>query len=279
MLIKDYNLSKEELTRYSRNIFLKEIGKEGQLKLKKSSVLVIGAGGLGSPLLYYLASIGVGNIIFIEYDKVDLTNLQRQILYKTEDIGKEKAFVAKHTLKKLNPEINIQEINEKLTPHNAFEIIKNIDLVIDGSDNFPTRFLVNDVCFFNHIPLISGGVLQFYGMIMGIIPGKTPCYRCLFERPPEDVENCSTVGVLGAMVGVIGSYMAVESIKFLLNIQPNIMGKLIRIDALTMEFRITDLPRNDSCLICSSEPLIKKFNPKLSDYYEVCNSLPSFLKE
>jgi len=277
--LKITDLTKEELSRYSRNIFLKEIGKEGQLRLKNSKIMIIGAGGLGSPLLYYLTAAGIGKITLIEYDKVDLTNLQRQILYNTEHIGKEKASIAKYVLKKLNPNVSIEVINEKLKPNNAFNYLKDIDVVIDGSDNFATRFLVNDVCYFNGIPLISGGVLQFYGMIMGIIPKQTPCYRCVFERPPEESENCSTVGVLGAMVGVVGSYMAVESIKFLLNIEPNIMGKILRIDAQTMEFRLTELPNNPFCGICGKDPYIKKFDSKLQDYYEICFSKPYFLKE
>jgi len=270
--------TKEELTRYSRNIFLKEIGKEGQLKLKNSSVMVIGAGGLGSPILLYLTAIGVGRITIIESDKLDLTNLQRQVLYKTSDIGKHKATLTKEYLKELNPHIHVEVIKDRLTPENAFRLIENVDLVIDGSDNFPTRFLVNDVCYFKKIPFISGGVLQFYGMIMGIVPDQTPCYRCVFEHPPEEQENCSTVGVLGPLVGTIGTLVAVETIKFLLNLKPNVMGKLLRIDALAMDFRLTELPVNESCLICSKIPEIKVFDPKLQDYYEMCNPTPYFLK-
>jgi adenylyltransferase/sulfurtransferase len=271
-------LTKEELTRYSRNIFLKEIGKDGQLKLKNSSVMVIGAGGLGSPILLYLTAIGVGHITIIESDRLDLTNLQRQILYRTSDVGKHKAALTKEYLEQLNPHIQVDVINDRLSPENAFHLIENVDVVIDGSDNFPTRFLVNDVCYFKKIPLISGGVLQFYGMIMGIMPEQTPCYRCVFEHPPEEQENCSTVGVLGPLVGSIGSLMAVETIKFLLNLKPNVMGKLLRIDALTMDFRLTELPVNESCLICGKNPKIKVFDPKLQDYYEMCNPTPYSLK-
>ncbi len=277
--LSDVTLTPHELSRYSRHIFLKEIGKKGQLKLKKSTIIVIGAGGLGSPLLLYLTAAGIGKIKVIDYDIVSLTNLQRQILYRMEDVGRLKSEVALDQLIKLNPEISIEFTSERLTPKNAYNIIDKVDLVVDGSDNFATRFLVNDVCYFKKIPLITGGVLQFYGMVMGIIPQETPCYRCLFERPPEYVENCSTVGVLGPVVGVIGTIMATEVIKFLLGLTPNIMGNLLRYESLSLEFRIHPLPQNESCSICGKNPLIKSFDQTLSDYYEICLSQPSFLNE
>ncbi|MFN3603781.1 MAG: HesA/MoeB/ThiF family protein [Leptonema sp. (in: bacteria)] len=267
---ENIELKKEEYSRYSRNLFLKEIGVAGQKKLKKSKVLVVGAGGLGGPLLYYLASSGVGNLSFVEYDIVDLTNLQRQILYDTQSLGKKKSEVAYNKLHALNPEIKIQTYSEKLNPENAFKIIENVDLVLDGSDNFYTRFLINDVCYFKKIPLISGGVLQFYGLILGILPTETPCYRCLIEAPPETEENCSTVGVLAPATGIIGSLMAVEAIKYLLGIKPNIMNFIIRVDLLNLNFRKTKLPKNENCKLCGKNPLYKTFNPNLVDYWEVC---------
>ncbi len=271
-------LSAEEKTRYSRNIFLKEIGIKGQEILKKSKVLVIGAGGIGSPLLLYLAASGIGNLSFVEFDRIDLTNLQRQILFSTKDIQQEKAWIAKEKLRDLNPHINIQAINEKLIPENAYEIIRDYDLVIDGSDNFATRFLVNDVCFFQNIPLISAGVIRFYGLIMGVQPQKTSCYRCIFEKPPEETENCSTVGVIGGIAGMIGSLASVEAIKFLLGIPDNIMGYLIRFDMLNYEFRFTKLPKNKDCNLCGKNPVIRNFDPKNIDYYNLCYSIPNFLK-
>lgn len=262
---------KEELTRYSRNIFLKQIGIQGQEKLKKSKVFVIGAGGLGSPLLYYLTSSGVGHISIIEYDSVDLTNLQRQILYNTLEIGKNKAEVAYKKLKNLNPEINITIFKEKLNSYNAYEIINDVDLVIDGSDNFFTRFLINDICYFKKIPLISGGVLQFYGVLLGILPDNTPCYRCFLEKPEENIENCSSVGVLAPATGVIGSLMAVEAIKFLLNIQPNIMNYILQMDFENLTFRKIQLSKNENCHLCGKNPTYINFNPDLKDYWDRCS--------
>ncbi len=264
---------KEELTRYSRNIFLKEINFEGQQKLKNSKVLVIGAGGLGSPLLYYLAASGLGHLSFVEFDSVDLSNLQRQILYDTHSIGRKKSLVAYEKLSALNPEIEIQHFSVKLNSENAFEIIDNVDIVVDGSDNFPTRFLVNDVCYFKKIPLISGGVLQFYGIVLGILPNQTSCYRCLVEPNPNVTENCSTVGVMSPAAGVIGALMANETIKFLLQIQPNIINSIIRIDLLNLEFRKTTLPKNENCILCGKNPKYTEFNPYLVDYKETCGSL------
>ncbi|MCS7205793.1 MAG: HesA/MoeB/ThiF family protein [Leptospiraceae bacterium] len=275
---KNFKLTKEEITRYSRNIFLKEIGLEGQVKLKKSKVLIIGAGGLGSPILYYLAASGVGFLKVCEYDIVDPTNLQRQFLYDTKDVGKKKSEVLKKRILEFNPYIELEVVSERLTPENAFHIIRNVDLVIDGSDNFATRFLVNDVCYFQEIPLITGGVIQFYGLIIGIEPKKTFCYRCLLEHPPEEAENCSTVGVMGSMVGVIGSLMSLEAVKYLLGISPNIMGQIIRYDGLMQEFRIQNIQKTPTCILCGENPQIKHFEKENFDYQQVCNPLPAFMK-
>lgn len=260
-------MNKDELSRYSRNILLSEIGRLGQERLGSSQVIVVGAGGLGSPLLYYLVAAGVGHIRCIENDTISLTNLQRQILYTSDDIGKLKSKVAESRLNQLNPNIDLQFDSRRLTPQNGPQILNRADLVLDGSDNFATRFLVNDLCQINRLPLISGGILRFYGMLLGVLPQKTPCYRCVFEHQPEpgSVPSCSAAGVIGAIAGTIGSLMAAEAIKYLVGMTPNIMGNMVRIDLKTMEFRMTELPKNPNCSYCN-EPM--SFNPNDVDYFE-----------
>lgn len=260
-------MKKDELSRYSRNILLSEVGRAGQERLSSSRVIVVGAGGLGSPLLYYLAAAGVGHIECIEDDVVSLTNLQRQILYATADVGKLKSAVAEERLHQLNPNIDLKFYNERLNPQNGLQILNKTDLVLDGSDNFATRFLVNDICQLNHLPLISGGILRFYGMLLGVLPQETSCYRCIFEHQPEpgSVPSCSGAGVIGAIAGTIGSLMAAEAIKYLVGMKPNIMGNLIRIDLKTMEFRITELPKNPNCGYCKQRI---DFNPNHVDYID-----------
>jgi len=230
---------------------------------------VIGAGGLGGPLLLYLTAAGVGQIDCIENDVVDITNLQRQILFSTDDIGKSKSAAAENRLVSLNPHVQLRFIEKRLTALNATSLIQGYDLVIDGSDNFPTRFIVNDCCMLQSIPLISGGILRFYGMLLGVMPGKTPCYRCVFEHhPPEGtVPSCSAAGVLGATAGTIGSLMAAEALKFLAGIEKTIMGRLLRIDLLSMDYRLTDLPENPNCPCCQSyRDKTLSFNPENPDY-------------
>lgn len=279
-------MNRDELSRYSRNILLSEVGKAGQERLRASRVLVIGAGGLGSPLLLYLTAAGIGHIACVESDTLDLTNLQRQVLYSSEGVGQSKADLAEARLEALNPEIELRFIRQRLIPANALETVDGYDLVLDGSDNFPTRFLVNDLCMYRGIPLISGGILRFYGMLMGVEPGKTPCYRCVFEHQPEpgSVPSCSAAGVLGAVAGVIGSLMAAEAIKHLLGFgdskaRKTIMGRMLRMDLLTMEQRLTDLPENDECIYCqarkSGNPLFRADDP---DYSDIICAIPFSLE-
>jgi adenylyltransferase/sulfurtransferase len=279
-------VNRDELSRYSRNILLSEVGRSGQEKLNRSRVLVVGAGGLGSPLLLYLTAAGVGHIACFESDRLDLTNLQRQILYSTDGVGQSKADLAESRLRALNPEIELNFFRTRLVPATAREMVRGYDLVLDGSDNFPTRFLVNDVCLYHGIPLISGGILRFYGMVMGIDPGRTACYRCIFEHLPEpgSVPSCSAAGVLGAIAGVIGSLMAAEAIKFLLGFQKqrdkkSIMGRMLRLDLLTLEQRLTDLPENNECIYCrankTGKPVFQIDDP---DYYEMGCAAPFSLE-
>ncbi len=270
-------MDRDELSRYSRNILLAEVGRAGQERLKASRLLVVGAGGLGSPLLLYLTAAGVGQIVCVESDTLDLTNLQRQVLFSTDGVGKAKAELAQKRLHDLNPEIDLTFIQERLRPDNALDIVDGFDLVLDGSDNFPTRFLVNDVCLYRSIPLISGGILRFYGMLLGMMPGKTPCYRCIFEHQPEpgSVPSCSAAGVLGAVAGVIGSLMAAEAMKHLLGFPQTIMGRMLRVDLLSMQHRLTVLPENQDCPYCKAcregTPLFRLDDP---DYADVSCAMP-----
>ncbi|MCB1178300.1 MAG: HesA/MoeB/ThiF family protein, partial [Leptospiraceae bacterium] len=248
-------LSSPEITRYSRNILLKGVGKKGQEKLKSSRVGVIGAGGLGSPVLYYLTAVGVGEIRVIDSDTVDLTNLQRQILFQTDSIGKSKSIAAKENLEKLNPEIKIITYNERLNSKNIKDIFGGVDLLIEGSDNFPTKFLVNDFSYFEKIPLIVAGILGFEGQIMGVIPDETFCYRCVFHSPPpqDEVPSCSEAGVIGAVAGVMGSLQANEAVKFLLGFQNSIFGNLLSVDLMDLQFRKVHLKKNKKCKLCGEK--------------------------
>lgn len=265
-------LDRDEVTRYSRNILLDEVGRSGQERLKNARVLVVGAGGLGSPALLYLAAAGVGRITVVEGDRLDLTNLQRQVLYDTASVGQLKAELARERLERLNPHTTLNVIGRRLTPQNGPDVFRDVDVVLDGSDNFPTRFLVNDLCQHRSLPLITGGILRFYGMILGILPGKSPCYRCLFEHPPEpgSVPSCGVAGVLGAVAGLMGSFMAAEAIKFLLGVGTSVFGRMVRIDLLDLEFRTTSIPEAPACSLCRARAEGREvgFDPANSDYTE-----------
>ncbi|MCX7726063.1 MAG: HesA/MoeB/ThiF family protein [Chitinispirillaceae bacterium] len=254
------NLTEELLERYSRNILLKEIGIEGQLKLMNSKILVIGAGGLGSPISLYLAAAGIGTIGIVDYDRVDISNLQRQIIHFTEDIGKYKVESALEKIKRINPEVNVIIYNVKINDKNISEIIKPFDFIIDGTDNFSAKFLINDACFFEKKPFSHGGILRFTGQTMTIIPGKSACYRCVFNAPPPigAVPTCSQAGILGSIAGILGTIQATESIKFVLNIGELLINQLLMFDALTMEFRKKSLYKRDSCPLCGKNPIISK---------------------
>lgn len=253
-------LTEEQILRYSRNIILKDIGGTGQEKLLNSKVLIVGAGGLGSPSAYYLAAAGVGTIGIVDYDMVDLSNLQRQILHRTQDVGTPKVKSAMEKLKALNPDVNIITYEERLSVDNVLDLIKEYDLVIDGVDNFPARYLLNDACVFSRKPLVEAGILRFEGMIMTIIPGEGPCYRCVFPEPPAEgaVPTCSQAGVLGAVAGVMGTLQAVEAIKVLLNIGRPLKGRILTFNALEGAFKEIKWSRKKDCPVCGENPTIKE---------------------
>lgn len=238
-------LSNEEHLRYQRHYVLPDFGTEGQLKLKNSSILVVGAGGLGSPVLLYLAAAGVGKIGIIDSDKLEVSNLQRQILFSSDDIGKSKALVASEKIKKLNPYIQVTPYNEKLSTSNALEIISNYDLIIDGTDNFATRYLINDACCLEGKPFIYGSIFRYEGQVAVFNFKRGPTYRDLFPEPPEpeSVPSCETGGVLGVLPGIIGSIQANEAIKILAEIGEPLAGKLLIINSLNLESRIITIPK------------------------------------
>lgn len=250
-------LSPEELSRYSRNILLDEVRRSGQERLKQSTVTIVGAGGLGSPALLYLAAAGVGNIRVVDSDTLDTTNLQRQVLYKHSDIGSGKAFSAAKNATELNPFIRIESIPLRIDRENASDILKNSDLVLEGSDNFETKFCVNDACINERIPLITAGILRFEGMVFGIRPGADACFRCVYESSPavEDIPTCADAGVIGGMAGIIGSIQATEAIQFLLDpnrSQTGVFGKILQLNAKTMDFRSVVVNKRTDCEICGS---------------------------
>ncbi len=251
-------LTEEQIERYSRHIILEQVGGAGQEKLLSSKVLIIGAGGLGSPAALYLAAAGVGTIGIVDDDKVDLTNLQRQIIHATGDIGSEKTDSAKAKIQAINPDVKVQTYPLRLMAKNISEIVRQYDFVVDGTDNFPTKFLVNDACYFEKIPFSHAGILRFYGQLITVLPGKTTCYRCIFRTPPPvgAVPSCSQAGVLGVLAGIIGSLQATEAIKYLLGIGELLTNALLTYDVLEMEFRKIKLNRNSYCPLCSSNPEI-----------------------
>lgn len=260
--------TEEQIERYSRNIIIPEVGGKGQEKLLQSKVLVIGSGGLGSPVIFYLASAGVGNIGVVDSDKVDLSNLQRQIIHNTFDIGKEKVLSVKEKIEKLNSDVKVTPYNLRLTSQNIMEIIKDYDFVVDCSDNFPTRYLVNDACVLLNKPFSHGAIIRFDGQITTIIPKVSACYRCVFEEPPPPgtVPTCQEAGVLGATCGIIGSLQATEVLKYLLNVGNLLTNRLLIFSGFELEIRIVNIKKNNDCAICGDAPKIKN----LIDYEEFC---------
>ena len=258
----------EQIERYSRHIILPEVGGSGQQKMLEARVLLLGAGGLGSPAAYYLAAAGIGNLGIVDFDKVDLSNLQRQIIHSTERIGMLKTESAKKTIQALNPDVNVTLYNEKMDSNNIMSLIKDYDYVVDGSDNFPTRYLVNDACVMKNKTLIHGSIYRFEGQVTVFKPGDGPCYRCLYPEPPPPgmVPNCQEGGVLGVLAGVIGNLQVVEVLKLILGIGKPLVGKLLIYDALNTEFRSLRLRRDANCPICGEKPTIKE----LVDYEEFC---------
>ncbi|MBI5144716.1 MAG: molybdopterin-synthase adenylyltransferase MoeB [Candidatus Omnitrophica bacterium] len=262
------SLREDQIERYSRQIILSDIGGRGQEKLLQAKVLVIGAGGLGSPCAIYLASAGIGKLGLVDSDAVELNNLQRQILHSTQDVGRAKVESAKGRLNLINTDVEVIPYRLRLTSENILDIIKNYDIIVDGSDNFPTRYLVNDACVLSKKPLSHGGIFRFDGQALTIIPGESACYRCLFPEPPPPglVPSCQEAGILGAVAGVIGVIQANEVLKYILGIGKLLTGKLLVFNALDSSFRQVKVPRDPKCPVCSEYPTITK----LIDYEEFC---------
>nr|WP_294669448.1 thiazole biosynthesis adenylyltransferase ThiF [uncultured Ruminococcus sp.] len=249
----------EQIERYSRHIILKEVGAKGQKKLLNGKVLIIGAGGLGAPVAMYLAAAGVGTIGIADADEVDLSNLQRQIIHATKDVGKPKVQSAKETMEEMNPDVKVITYHTFVTSENIMDLIKDYDFIIDGTDNFPAKFLINDACVMAKKPFSHAGIIRFKGQLMTYVPGEGPCYRCVFKNPPpkDAVPTCKQAGVIGAMGGVIGSLQAMEAIKYLLGVGDLLTGYLLTYDALKMEFRKVKLPQDThSCAVCGDHPTI-----------------------
>lgn len=247
-------LTGAQAERYGRQLLLKNLGVEGQLKLRASKALVIGTGGLGSPVAFYLAAAGVGTLGIIDSDVVDLSNLQRQILHATPDLGRDKIRSAEEKLKALNPEIEIRARKERVTAANIRGIIKGYDCVVDGTDNFPAKFLINDACVMENIPFSHGGVLRMAGQTMTIRPGSTACYRCVFRRPPpcDMAPSSAQVGILGAVAGMLGTIQAAEAIKVISGAGDPLYNALLVFDAADMDFRKVKLKRRADCEVCGS---------------------------
>jgi len=261
-------LAGAEIKRYSRHLILPEVGMAGQLKLKQSSALVIGAGGLGVPLTQYLSAAGVGRLGIVDFDVIDETNLQRQVLYGTKDVGRKKLEVARERVTQINPNVEVQTYETRLTSDNALDILKNYDVVIDGTDNFPTRYLVNDATVLLKKPNVYGSIFRFEGQASVFDARIGPCYRCLYAEPPPPglVPSCAEGGVLGVLPGIIGSIQAAEALKILLGTGDTLVGRLLVFDALRMKFRELKLRKNPECPICGANPTIKE----LIDYEEFC---------
>jgi molybdopterin/thiamine biosynthesis adenylyltransferase/rhodanese-related sulfurtransferase len=265
---QEVKLSKEEILRYSRHLIMPEVGLEGQLKLRQAKVLTIGTGGLGAPLGLYLAAAGVGHLGLVDFDVVDFTNLQRQVIFSTNDVGKPKTEAAKARLSALNPAIEIEAFETRLTSENALDLFRDFDIIVDGTDNFPTRYLVNDACVLLGKPNVYGSIFRFEGQatVFGY-PGG-PCYRCLYPEPPPPglVPSCAEGGVLGVLPGIVGAIQAMETIKLILGIGEPLVGRLLLFDALSMRFRELKLHKNPACPVCGPNRTITK----LIDYEEFC---------
>lgn len=265
---EEVELNHEEILRYSRHLILPDVAMGGQLKLKAAKVLCVGAGGLGAPLALYLAAAGVGTIGLVDFDAVDLTNLQRQVLYTTADVGRSKLEVAKERLQAMNPHIEIRTYETRLTRENALDILADYDIVVDGTDNFATRYLVNDACVLLGKPNVYGSIFRFEGQASVFHAKEGPCYRCLYPEPPPPglVPSCAEGGVLGVLPGVVGTIQAMETIKLILGKGEPLIGRLLLFNALKMQFRELRLRKNPNCPICGERPIIRE----LIDYEEFC---------
>lgn len=262
------SLSQEEINRYSRHLILPEVGLQGQLKLLNSKVLIVGTGALGSPAILYLAAAGIGTIGVVDFDVVDFSNLQRQIIHKTCDVGNLKISSAKNSINAINPNINVITYNERLTSKNALDIIKDFDVVVDGTDNFPARYLINDACVFLNKPFVYGAIFRFEGQVSVFNYEDGPCYRCIFPNPPKAnmVLSCSEAGVLGVLPGIIGTIQATETIKILLNKGEVLKARLLTLNALKISFKELKFNKDSNCFVCSNNATIKE----LIDYEEFC---------
>ncbi len=261
-------LSNDEVLRYSRHLIMPEVGMDGQLKLKAAKVLCVGAGGLGSPLALYLAAAGVGTLGVVDFDVVDFTNLQRQIIHTTADVGRKKLDSAADKLLAINPNVNIVKFDTRLSSANALELFRDFDMIVDGTDNFPTRYLVNDACVLTGKPNVYGSIFRFEGQVSIFATKEGPCYRCLYPEPPPPglVPSCAEGGVLGILPGLVGVMQATEAIKLILGAGEPLIGRLLLVDALAMRFRELKLRKNPDCPACGTHPTIKA----LIDYNEFC---------
>ena len=265
-------LSQDELLRYSRHLLLPEVGPEGQRRLKAARVLLVGAGGLGSPAALYLAAAGIGTLGLVDFDAVDLTNLQRQVLHGTSDVGTAKTESAESRLRDLNPHVAVEKFSERLTSANARGILGEFDVIVDGSDNFPTRYLVNDAAVLSGKPNVYGAIFRFEGQVSVFDATRGPCYRCLYSEPPPPglVPSCAEAGVLGVLPGVIGSLQALEAIKLVLGAGESLVGRLLLFDALALRFRELRLHKDPGCPLCGAVPTIRE----LVDYEAFCGVEP-----
>jgi molybdopterin/thiamine biosynthesis adenylyltransferase/rhodanese-related sulfurtransferase len=270
-------LNTEEMARYSRHLILPEVGMEGQQRLKAARVLCVGTGGLGSPMAFYLAAAGIGTLGLVDFDVVDASNLQRQIIHSTKDIGRKKLDSAEEKLKALNPAINIVKHETMLTSANALGILKDYDIVADGTDNFPTRYLVNDACVLTGKPNVYGSIFRFEGQCSVFATDGGPCYRCLYPEPPPPglVPSCAEGGVLGILPGLVGVMQATEVIKLILGRGEPLVGRLLLVDALNMRFRELKLRKNPDCPVCGTHPTVKE----LIDYQQFCGIAPKTAEE
>src|SRR5262245_5715365 len=271
--VADRQFTPAQLTRYARHFTLPEVGETGQAKLLDGRVLCIGAGGLGSPVAFYLAAAGVGTLGIIDHDVVDLSNLQRQILHTTGRVGMPKVESAQMTLNALNPDVKVIGFNERLSSENVMRVINDFDVIVNGRDNFPTRYLINDACVMAKKPLVDGSIFQFEGQATVFSPGRGPCYRCVFPEPPPPgaAPSCAEAGVLGVLPGLVGCVQAVETMKLILGAGRPLIGRMLHFDTLSSEVRVLKLRRNPNCLVCSDHPQITE----LVDYEEFCGLRPA----
>ncbi len=253
------NFTEEELERYSRHILLQDIGVEGQTKIIEGRTLIIGAGGLGAPAALYLAAAGVGKIGIVDSDRVELSNLQRQVIHFTQDIGREKVRSAEEKMRAVNPDIEVSAYHELVRADNIMDILNGWDFVIDGTDNFASKFLINDACVMAGVPYSHGGILRFQGQTMTVIPGESACYRCVFHAPPPKnaVPTCSQAGVLGAVAGMLGTIQAAEALKLVMGIGGILADRLLTFNALTMDFRKTAVQKRPDCEVCGENPSLR----------------------